>query len=431
MSKNYSKMKSRSRRNRPAEMKGKVLGITEGSVQLSLPMAEVLAGIEESVESVIGQAGLLVIKALLDDEVNQVVGDRYRHKEERTAFRHGQEEGHVVFAGRKVPVQRPRVRSVDGKEIQLKRYGLFRQESRMQDAVERRILAGVSSRKYEEVLDGVCEGYGVRKSSVSRHFKAASGKKLKELLERPLGELDLLVVMIDGIEFRDTTLVVAMGYTTDGHKHILGLWQGATENSTLVKALLEDLVDRGLRADQNYLFVLDGSKALHKGVRAVFGKHAVVQRCHQHKERNVLSYLPKEYHRMVKQRLRAAWGMREYDKAKKALLHLVDYLATQSVSAARSLEEGLEETLTLHRLGVPDRLRKSFKTTNPIESCFAASRNLCHNVKRWSGESMIIRWAGTVLLTLEKGFRRVNGHRELPMLVAALRKDVDLQEVAA
>lgn len=431
MARKYRKKTKRSRRKSPKQLEPQLVRVNGDAVQLSLPIAEILAGLQDSVESLAGDVGLLVMKSLLDDEVEQMVGKRYAHDCGRSAVRHGHDEGFVVFAGRKAPIRRPRARTVDGQEVALKRYALFQGGSRMERAVSQRVVRGVSTRQYEGVLDAVCEGYGIRRSSVSRHWKAASAKQLKELLERPLGELDLVALMIDGIEFRDTLLVVALGFTADGGKHVLGLWPGATENATVCKALLDDLIERGLDADGRYLVVLDGSKALRKAVGSVFGERALVQRCVVHKERNVLSYLPGEYHRMVRQRMHAAWGMRDHDKAKKALLKLVDYLGKLSTSAARSLEEGLEETLTVHRLGLPERLRRTFSTTNPIENCFSSTRHLCRNVKRWRGGHMTTRWAGAMLLEAEKKFRRVNGFREMPVLVVAIRNGLDSKEVAA
>ena len=432
MAKKYTKKTRRSRRQEPKLENRCEAKVTESGVQLMLPIAEVLAGIQDSLESLAGQAGLLIMNALLEDEVDQVVGQRYTHNCERAASRHGHDDGYVVFAGRKVSVKRPRVRSLDGKEVSLERYGLFRAGTRMEDAVSQRVIHGVSTRNYEGALDAVCDGYGVQRSSVSRQWKAASTKQLKALMERPLGELDLVAMMIDGVAFHETLIVVALGFASDGSKHVLGLWPGATENATVCKGLLDDLIERGLPTDCSYLFVLDGSKALHKAVRAVFGEHAVIQRCHVHKERNVLSYLPDDYHRMVKQRLQAAWGMADYGKAKKALLKLVEYLATLSASAARSLEEGLEESLTVHRLKLPDRLRLTFRTSNPIENCFSSTRHLCRNVRRWRGDDMAVRWAGTMLLEAEKKFRRVRGFREMPFLVSALRKeDVDSRRASA
>jgi len=430
VSKKYRKKTKRSRRKAPNQ-EGAVVGMTGTAVQLSLPIAEVLAGVRDAVESVAGQAGLLVIKALIDDEVTQLVGDRYAHDADREAVRHGHEDSYVVFAGRKIPFRRPRVRQVNGSEMPLERLSLFQGEPRLEDSVFQRVIRGVSTRNYEGVLDGFCEGYGIRKSSVSRHLKAATAKQLKELTERPLGELGLAVLMIDGIEFQDTILVVALGIASDGQKHVLGLWPGATEHHRVCKDLLADLIERGLPTDRKYLIVLDGSKALKKAVESVFGDDGMIQRCIQHKERNVLSYLPAEYHARARQRLRAAWGMNDYRKARKALHKVVDFLHGISATAARSLEEGLDETLTLHRLKAPDRLRRTLQTTNPIESCFARSREICRNVKRWRGVEMVTRWGATILLEVEKGFRRVRGFREMPLLLNALSKGLDAAEVAA
>lgn len=405
--------------------------VNGGSVQLSLPIAEILASVEDSLESVAGQAGLLIIRALLEDEVDQKVGDRYAHVEKREAFRHGHERGFVAFAGRKAAIDRPRVRSVDGEEVPLDRYAMFQADGRLQDAVASRVVRGVSTRNYAGALDAVCDGYGIERSSVSRHWKAASTKQLKALMERPLGDLDLVALLIDGVDFHSSLVVVAIGFSADGRKHVLGLWQGATENANVCTRLLEDLVDRGLRADRNYLVVLDGSKALRKAVQRVLGERTIVQRCIVHKERNVLSYLPEEHQGTVRQRLRAAWSLNEHSKAKAALLKVVDYLGELSVAAQHSLEEGLDETLTLHRLNIPHGLRRSLRTTNAIENCFSSTRHLCRNVRHWKGDEMAARWAATMLLAAESKFRRITAFREMPFLLAALGRSIDVEEAVA
>lgn len=430
MGKKYTRRPSRSRSQNPESTEGDAV-VQGAKVQLCLPIAEVLAGIKDSLESVAGQAGLLIIRALLDDEVDQKVGDRYEHLSQRAAYRHGHERGYLVFAGRKVPVDRPRVRSLDGKEVPLERYAMFQAAGRLQQAVAQRVVRGVSTRNYAGALDALCDGYGVNRSSVSRHWKAVSQKQLKELLERPLGHLDLAAILIDGIDFHGTLIVAALGLAADGRKQVLGLWQGATENSAVCTALLEDLVDRGLPTDRSYLFVLDGSKALHKGVQRVFGDRAVVQRCIVHKERNVLSYLPDKYQGTVRQRLRAAWSLNDYSKAKAAMLKLVDYLGELSVSAQHSLQEGLEETLTLHRLNLPHRLRRSLRTTNAIENCFSSTRHLCRNVRNWQEGEMAARWGATTLLAAERKFRRVTSHLEMPFLLAALGRTMVHEEAVA
>jgi len=274
-------------------------------------------------------------------------------------------------------------------------------------------------------------GYGIRKSSVSRHWKALSTKKLEEFLSRPLGQLDLAAVMIDGVGFDEYTLVVALGIDSAGRKHVLGVWLGATETAQVSKQLLADLIERGLPEDRPLLFVLDGSKALRKAVKDTFGARAHVQRCQVHKQRNVLDHLPKSHQRVVRMRLRAAWTMKLYADAEAELRKLVDYLEELNPSAAHSLEEGLEDTLTLHRLEVPDSLRRTLRSTNPIENCFSFKPKYCRNVKRWSSGDMVLRWSSAMLLELEKRFRRIRGHKNMPQLLAALNVGVETKKAIA
>ncbi len=430
MKKKTTRTGSRSRR-KAVESRGKVDRVDreQQTVQLSLPIAEILSGVSDAVERVSGEAGLLVMKALIDEEVEQLAGRRYQHAEGREAVRWGKGEGFVVFGGKKVPIERPRVRSTESGEIPLRRYGMFQSE-RLRDSVSKRVLRGVSTRNYEGVIDDLCDGYGIEKSSVSRHWKAATTKELAALMERPLDDADLAVIMVDGISFHEFTLVVALGIASDGKKQVLGIWDGATENSTVVKALLENLVDRGLATNRNYLFVIDGSKALKKGIISVFGRRAIIQRCQIHKERNVLSYLPDGHQATIRRALRAAWGMRSYAEAKKALEKVLAKLEGLSPGAAASLREGLEETLTLHQLMVPNQLRNVLRSTNSIECIFARTRELCRNVKRWSNADMALRWASTMLLHAERKFRRVCGHRQMPALVRAL-DNIDIKEAVA
>ena len=424
MKKVYTKEASRSRRSRCPRPRGRVAGFEASgetaTVRLVWPVGELLAALREGLSSLAVEGGLLIAQALLADEVEQRVGPRYARRPERTASRWGWEEGFVVLAGRKVPLRRPRVRDTAGREVVLERYGQLQSPGRLGEEVARRMLCGVSTRDYAKAVETFCEGYGIEKSSVSRHWKAASARRLRELVERPLGDLDLAVIFVDGIRFQGYLFVVALGVDTGGRKHILGLWEGATENATVCKMLLGDLVSRGLRTDRRYLWVLDGSKALRKGVEAVFGADVVVHRCHAHKERNVLDHLPKKHRARVRVKLRAAWGMKDYAQARAALRKVVAHLRTLSEGAAKSLEEGLEETLTLHRLGVSDPLRRSLRTTNTIENCFSLTRRGCRNVKRWRNGAMAWRWAGTVLLEVEKRFHRIKGYRDLGSLLRAL-----------
>jgi len=426
--KKYRKRTTRSRRKAP-KTSGRVISKTEEEVQLSLPIPQLLAATHGAVEALAGEAGLLVIKALIEEEVEQLAGRRYAHDEGREAVRWGKEEGYVVFGGKKVPVDRPRVRSTTSQEVPLRRYSMFQNE-RMEDSVSRRVLRGVSTRNYEGVIDDLCDGYGVEKSSVSRHWKAATAKELAALMDRPLDDADLGVIMIDGISFHDFTLVVALGIAADGKKQVLGIWDGATENSAVVKALLENLAERGLDTDRKYLFVIDGSKALRKGIVSIFGDRAIIQRCQIHKLRNVLSHLPESHQATTRRALQAAWGMKSYEEAKAALEKVLSRLEALSPGAAASLREGLEDTITIHHLKVPSELRKVVQSTNTIESIFARTRELCRNVKRWSSADMALRWASSMLLHAERKFRRIMGYRQMPALMTALA-DIDIKEAVA
>ena len=432
MKKKYGNKGSRSSRKSQRRARRKERQETERTIQLSLPLVELLASAQESLGRLVVDVGMSAVGCLLEDEVTQHAGERYGRQAERQAFRWGHDRGYVVLCGQKVPLQRPRVRSKDGQEIPLERYQLFQGGPQvLQEEVAKKILAQVSTRKYEEVIDTVSEGYGIKKSSVSRHWKAASAKQVKELMERSLGELNLVAIMIDGVHFHGHTVLAALGFTADGKKRVLGVWQGATENARVCQDLLNNLVERGLRTDQKTLFVLDGSKALSKAVLATFGKQAEIQRCQFHKEKNVLSYLPKSFHTVVRRRLRNAWALKSHKEAKKALKSAVDYLREISDSAATSLEEGLEETMTVHRLSVPETLRQTLRTTNPIENIFSRVKSHTRNVKNWRSEDMVERWAVAGLLRAERGFRRIKAYRDLPSFIASLRGKVDAAEVAA
>ena len=324
--------------------------------------------------------------------------------------------------GQKVPVQRPRLRSDDGHEQRLGSYELFRRSEPLDDAVWDKLMLGLSTRNYSKAVREFTAAYGIEKSAVSEHFVHTSREKLRALLERPLDKLKLCAIYIDGIEFKGQHLVAALGVATDGSKTILGLRQGASENATVAGELLEDLAGRGVDFSAPMLYVLDGAKALTKAVRKQAGKTALIQRCQMHKRRNVTGHLPEQYRASVDRKMANAYAMSSYEDASTALEKLHRELMELNPSAARSLEEGREETLTVHRLGLDDLLRSTLATTNPIESAFSVVDRVCGRVKRWRGGDQRERWVGAGLWLAEKSFRRIKGYRHLPELLGQLAR---------
>lgn len=421
-------------RNMQKKANGKVREIGDGSVllELPLPVAGIIESLPEAIRELAQEAGLLLMSAAMESECEMIAGPKDSKNPLRTANWWGSDLSPVYYDKQKVLIDRPRLRGKDNKEIPLATFQAFRDPKSMRSLVMKNMVLGISSRNYEEVVEGFIKGYGIKKSSVSRHFVKATAEEMREFLERDLSGLDLIAIFIDGIEFKGHLLVVALGLDKGGRKHVLGLWQGATENATLCASLLEDMARRGLNVEKDYLFVLDGSKALRSAVAKMFGTDATVQRCQQHKRRNVLDHLPKEHQHAIDARISAAYNMADYDDAKKSLELTVKYLEKLNPSAAASLKEGLEETLTVHKLGVTGLLRKTLQTTNPIESCFSVTRTITGRVKRWRGDDMVQRWAIAALLRAEKKFKRVKGYKEIPKLFAALQqKSLDGKEAAA
>lgn len=396
--------------------KFEVVGERQLAVRLPLPLVEVWEELQTRVEQLTGEAGLQILRAILEDEVTRRVGPPHRPDAASSSVRWGRQPGYVVFSGQKVAVTRPRVRTREGQEVALDSYARLQHDGRRQRAVREGIVAGLTSRNYHRAVQSVLEGYGIEKSSVSREFVQASAAQLKKLCEKKFDGLDLVAILIDGIHLGKQVLVVALGMETSGKKHVLGLWQGATENTTVVKELLEDLVARGLDSQRRYLFVIDGAKALRAGIARVFGERAEVQRCQIHKRRNVKDHLPKNAQGDYDRRIRNAYAMTDYTAAKAELEKIFRQLERINPSAARSLEEGLEETLTVHRLGVGALLRKTLASTNPIESCLSTVERVARNVKRWRGGDQPLRWTATGLLEAERKFRKVKGFRELEAL---------------
>jgi putative transposase len=381
--------------------------------------------------------GLGVLHELMEAEVNEVVGPKGKHVADRTAVRHGHEGGEVTLGGRRVPVSRPRARTLDGeREVELGSYAHFAARDQLADVMLERMLVGVSTRRYARTGEPVGSevddiARSTSKSAVSREFVSRTRTNLIELMSRPLGDLRLAVVMLDGIELKGRCCVVCLGVDTDGAKHPLGLWDGSTENSTVATTLLANLVERGLDVEQGVLVVLDGAKALAKAVRDVFGTDVPVQRCQRHKERNVLDHLPEHQRDTVRRRLRGAWALDDYDKALDRLRVLANELARTDPGAAASLREGMEETLTITRLGVRGQLKRTIASTNPCESMIETVRRVARNVKRWQNGDMCLRWTAAGMLEAEQQFRRVIGHTDLPKLALAVEADVAAKRAAA
>jgi putative transposase len=395
----------------------------EGSreVQLPLDRDELLGLMQDSLEALAVELGLMVASAILEDEVTRLCGRRYQRQPGRSHTRYGHQRGVVMLAGQKLPIERPRVRGVaGGSEVPLEIYTRLQSPDAMPQAVLRRMVRGVSTREYEHVVDVAREGFGVAKSSVSRGFVRASAADVKTLAERRFDGERFAVVMIDGVEYAGETMVVALGITEDGTKQVLGLRQGATENADVCAALLEDLRERGLDTGQPTLFVLDGAKALRAAVTRVWGKKAVIQRCQVHKRRNLNAHVPEKHWPELERRLSEAYHETDYATAKASLEGTTRWLDRLNADAGASLREGLEETLTVVRLGVPGALRRTLATTNPIESALSVARRVTARVTRWRDGDMRRRWCVAGLLRAEAKFRRVKGYRAMPTLVKAL-----------
>jgi transposase-like protein len=390
------------------------------AVQLVLPMIEILALAKQGAGELVREAGLRIILLAMAQETEALTGARHQRSTDRQAHRWSREDGYVVVDGQKVPIERQRLRGRNGGEVRLGTYEMFQHTRALEDEVWWKMLRGLTTRNYPLVTRSFAQAYGIEKSATSERFIQASRGKLKELMERPLGELKLCAILIDGTPFKGRQMIAAVGVGNDGQKTVLGLREGATENATVVRELLEDLARRGLDFATPRLYVLDGAKALSSAVRRHAGEAALIQRCQVHKRRNVLDQLPDECQPAIERKLLAAYGMSSEADARRALDQIHRELVRINPSAARSLEEGREETLTVHKLKMPEMLRKSLASTNIIESAFSVAEELCRRVKRWREGDHRERWAGSALLLAETKFRRVKGYREIPQLLSAL-----------
>jgi putative transposase len=401
------------------------------AVQMVLPMAEMLGWLRKGVGELIRQAGLQIIGLVMEEEVRELVGERSQRQPDRQANRWGKERGFCVVMGQKVAIDRPRVRTAKHRELRLGSYELFHRGEPLTETVWEKLLLGLSTRKYGQAVREFTEAYGLQKSAVSEHFIEASRTKLKQLMERRLDKLSVCALLVDATPFEGQQMVVAMGISNDGRKTILGLRQGATENATVIGELLGELMNRGLDFTTPRLYVLDGGKALHAAVKNHAGEAALIQHCQVHKRRNVLDHLADDQKPLVAAKLNAAYALEDYAAAKQALQVLHRELMDVNPSAARSLGEGMEETLTVHRLRIPTQLRRTLANTNVIESAFAVVERVCMNVKRWHGGDQRERWVGSGLLVAERQFRCVKGHKQIATLLAELEAATSTRSAVA
>lgn len=404
-------------------MKGyqKERAFVNGSIE-GMDMGPLVELASEGLLALSVQVGLEVLRQMLAVDVTALAGAKGRHNPDRSAYRHGTETTRVVMGGQKVSVKRPRVRSKEGSELQLPTLSVFQNEDPLNRVLLQRLLCGVSTRKYSRTLDESLEDAAcVSKSEASRRFAAAMEARMDEFFKRRI-EGSFPAMMIDGLELGKMTIIAAMGIDSEGRKRILGLAEGGSENSEVVKALLADMVERGLDASEPRLYILDGGKALHKAVKDTFGKKAVIQRCQVHKKRNVLSYLPESEQANVSLAMTTAYREFEYVKAKASLELLADNLAYRYPKAADSLREGLEETLTAHRLKLPGLLRQTLSSTNAMESANSGCMGIIRRVCNFKNGAMTLRYAAAGFLEAERGFRRIKGYKQIPILQNALAR---------
>jgi transposase-like protein len=404
--------------------------------QLLLPMVDLIEKCQWACDELIDVTGRAAIQAVLQLSAEQVAGGPPQQGKRRNGdvVFHGQQAGMVMLSDRKLQVQRPRLRgkgSGTGQEVEIPAYTAMHNQPRLSARMLDILMRGVSTRQYKGVIPAMADTVGVSKSSVSRQTIEASEAEVEALLSRRFDEVKLVIIYIDGMVFGHHVMIGAVGVDTEGNKHVLAIREGATENATVVKELLEDLVARGVKPEQKRLFVIDGSKALRTAINAVFGSHQPVQRCRAHKLRNVVDHLPKDQKDQVKSVLRAAWKM-EAKSGMARLKKLAEWLEREYPSAAASLLEGLEECFTINRLDIPPSLHRCLATTNVIESPHSGVRMRTRRVCRWRDGAMVKRWMASAFLATEKNFRKMMGYRELWALEAILNgsKSATRQAVA-
>ena len=396
------------------------------TVQLPLPVLSRLRAVREGFFELCLRVGEQALAALMEQDRTALCGPKWARHPSRQAGRGGSTASEITLGGRRIQVRRLRAAAVDGRELALPSFLWAADRDPLDEQTWRAIVAGVSTRKYRATLEPVPDAFTERstlRSAVSRRFVALSQQQLTRCLSRPLSDLDLRVVMIDGIAYHDHTILIALGIDAQGKKHVLGVREGTTENSAVAGALLSDLVARGLDTQRPLLFVIDGGTALRKAIRHVFGTYGVVHRCQVHKFRNVLEHLPEELRPSVRHAMREAYDpATSATSAQRQLERLARSLEQDHPGAAASLREGLDETLTLQKLGITGALWKTLRSTNPIENLNGGVAAFTRNVRRWRNGAMILRWVGSAILEAEQKFRRVRGFREMPALTDALHQ---------
>lgn len=389
--------------------------------QRQLPLREL---VREALFDTVIVSGLEYVGEVLEEERTALCGPRYQHDRQRRALRAGSGPSSLSLGGRRVAVERPRARSVDGEELTLPSWRAWSARDPLEQRAIEQMLVGVSTRRYPRSLEALPGGLrirGIGKSAVSERFVLGTARKLAALMQRKLGGLQLIAVMIDGVRFADHVVLAAVGVDTGGKKHVLGLREGATENTAACKALLADLIERGLSTERTLLFVIDGAKALRNAIGAIFGPHHPVQRCRIHKIRNVLDRLPRRLRPDMAAAMRAAYRLSVVE-GEHRLRHLASSLECSHPAAARSLLEGLDEIFTLNRLNLPLGLHRCLSSTNIIESPHAGVRMRVRRVTHWRSGAMAARWAASAFLSTELSFKRLMGYRDLPVLKAVLQR---------